>query len=409
MNATLVGKNTHKEKAKATVLFVDDDPPFLELLAEQMKHRFGQKYEVLTCSSVGAALVLLKSTSVSLICLDLSMPVVDGIQALKLISKKHPLLRKVILTSVSDDIYRQASLEQGADFFLQKPRTAAEYDSVFMTIDILLEEEEAGGGIIGTVRRISMPDLIQMECTSQSSSVCYVQVDGQVGRIFICKGEIVHAEYADLVGFEAFKRLMSMNSGSFDVKNYEEPLHRSIDVRWDYLLLECARSSDEEAAPDLIEMDEVKSLKDGESAVESEISVGESKSAAATEPEYPTLMEMLCLAPDGSTHKDFKVLDLEGRHALMDRILQCGERIGALVTVPELQRVKTKGTQSLSVIRMVQAPPGEFERFEGESDASRMLISSRSGGRFLAQAALGGMSFLDMDRLGKKLSPVLPP
>ena len=401
---------------KATILFVDDDPVFLELLAEQMKSRYAGKYAVETCTSVGAALVFLKSTHVNLICLDLNMPGVDGIQGLKLIAKKHPTLRKIMLTSMADDAYRQTSLEQGADLYLQKPKTIAEYDSVFLTIDILLDEE-TGGGIMGTMRRVSMSDLIQMECTSQSSSVCYVK-DGEIsGRIFICEGEIVHAEFLDLMGFEAFKSMLSMDHGSFDVKPYEEPSHRSIDVRWDYLLLECSRpSTDTPDIPLVEEVVEAASAAQVETSVVPETEppsisnmIPQSQlESADTEMDCPGLTEMVCIGEDGILKHSFQVTDFESRRSLISGILEHGVTIASSITVPELQRVKTKGIPSLSVIRMVQVPLGDLEYFEVENNATRMMILARGKSHFMARASYEGMPLADMNRLGKRLCPANP-
>ena len=69
------------------VLLVDDEKDFLEVMAERMAAR---GIEVSTASSATEAIRLAEKESFDAIIVDLMMPEMDGIEALKLLKKKKP-------------------------------------------------------------------------------------------------------------------------------------------------------------------------------------------------------------------------------------------------------------------------------------------------------------------------------
>ena len=69
------------------VLLVDDEEDFLEVLAERMTSR---GIEVATATSAVEALRIAENESFDAIIVDLMMPEMDGLEALKLIKEKKP-------------------------------------------------------------------------------------------------------------------------------------------------------------------------------------------------------------------------------------------------------------------------------------------------------------------------------
>ena len=61
---------------------------------------------------------------IDLVLMDMKMPVMDGIEATKLIKEKHPDLPVVALTANAFDTDRQLALASGCDEFLAKPVNA---------------------------------------------------------------------------------------------------------------------------------------------------------------------------------------------------------------------------------------------------------------------------------------------
>jgi CheY-like chemotaxis protein len=77
------------------VLLVDDEKDFLEVMAERMAAR---GIEVSTASSATEAIRLAEKESFDAIIVDLMMPEMDGIEALKLLKKKKPETQVILLT-----------------------------------------------------------------------------------------------------------------------------------------------------------------------------------------------------------------------------------------------------------------------------------------------------------------------
>ncbi len=79
------------------------------------------KHQVIIEASNGQLLIdQLKEKQVDVILMDLKMPVLDGIEATKLISKKFPDIKIIILSMHEDDKFILHMLEQGAKGYLLK-------------------------------------------------------------------------------------------------------------------------------------------------------------------------------------------------------------------------------------------------------------------------------------------------
>ena len=100
------------------VLFVDDEIEFLETLLKRMKKRDLQASGV---KSGEQALEFLDQNRVDVVVLDVKMPGMDGIQALKEIKKLHPLIEVVMLTGHASVEVAIQGMELGAFDYLMKP------------------------------------------------------------------------------------------------------------------------------------------------------------------------------------------------------------------------------------------------------------------------------------------------
>jgi len=103
---------------KEKVLLVDDEEEFVETLAERMRTR---GMEVSTSNSGADALQLVDDQDFDVVVLDLKMPGIDGLDALKRIKHRRPDIQVVLLTgyaSVADGV---EAIKEGALEFLEKP------------------------------------------------------------------------------------------------------------------------------------------------------------------------------------------------------------------------------------------------------------------------------------------------
>lgn len=100
------------------VLLVDDEEEFTETLAERMRTR---GMEVSTTNSGANALQLVDAEDYDVVVLDLKMPGIDGLEALKRIKRRRPDIQVVLLTGHATVEKGVEAIKQGALEFLEKP------------------------------------------------------------------------------------------------------------------------------------------------------------------------------------------------------------------------------------------------------------------------------------------------
>ncbi|HIJ56755.1 MAG TPA: response regulator [Deltaproteobacteria bacterium] len=101
-----------------TTLFVDDEKDFLETILKRMKKRHVNAYGA---ESGEEALSLLAHTPVDVVVLDIRMPGMDGIETLKEIKKRLPLVEVILLTGHASLEAAREGMESGAFDFMMKP------------------------------------------------------------------------------------------------------------------------------------------------------------------------------------------------------------------------------------------------------------------------------------------------
>ncbi len=241
MNTTL--------ETRRRVLFVDDDPQFLETMRRVLGGYSRGLWEIQTAENASQALAFLQKKAAHLVVIDVQMPVVDGLQFLTLLNRRYPNLLKVVLTGYATEAYRVACLSNGAELFLEKPKTQAQLESLYATLNELLKFQPEAG-FRGVLRRVGLQDVIQMECLGASSSVLQVKTGRQRGKIYIQDGAIVHAEVGEHQGEAAFNHLLALKGGEFSLHPFSEPPQRTIEGQWEFLLMEAARRRDETGGAD---------------------------------------------------------------------------------------------------------------------------------------------------------------
>lgn len=105
--------------AMANVLLVDDEVPFVETMTKRLTKR---DLDVSTAFNGQEALDKLeKSRSIEVVILDVKMPGIDGLETLKRIRKKYPLVEVVMLTGHATVESAIDGMKLGAFDYLMKP------------------------------------------------------------------------------------------------------------------------------------------------------------------------------------------------------------------------------------------------------------------------------------------------
>ena len=237
---------TNNAQKQNRILFVDDDTVFLETMGDLFSAWSHGNWHISRANSADQALEILKSETIDLVVVDANMPVLDGIQFLRILNRRHPDLKKVMLTGLATEEKRSACLAAGAELFIEKPRSSDGLRSVFAMLDELMTWKPREG-FQGVLRKVGLQDVIQMECLGRNSSVLEITNPQASGRLYIEDGNIIHAIVGSLTGERALQKLLSFSGGSFQLLPFESPAQRTIHGPWEFLLMEAARVRDEQA------------------------------------------------------------------------------------------------------------------------------------------------------------------
>jgi CheY-like chemotaxis protein len=232
---------------KYHVLFVDDSMAFIETFGGLCLEFSHHAWEIHSATTADRALAVLQEGPVDLVILDIGMPMVDGIQLLGIINRRYPGLKIAVMTGRATEAHRAASLAGGAELFIEKPVSPDGTRVVFNLLHDMLAWAHRDG-FSGALRQVGLLDVVQMECVSGHSSVLEIRNTELRGQIYIENGAISHAAVGNLAGKQAFCRLLSLKGGEFQVKSFTPPPQRSIQERWEVLLMDASRICDEETA-----------------------------------------------------------------------------------------------------------------------------------------------------------------
>ena len=103
---------------KTRVLLVDDEEEFVQALSERLKIR---DYNVTISLTGEDAIEKIKHYNFDVVILDVLMPRMDGIEALKMIKRMKPLIEVIMLTGHATVETAIEGMKLGAHDYLMKP------------------------------------------------------------------------------------------------------------------------------------------------------------------------------------------------------------------------------------------------------------------------------------------------
>jgi len=101
----------------ARIMVVEDDEASRETLLKYLRYR---GYDALSASNGKEALEKLGATHVDIVLMDISMPIMDGIEATRIIREKSLPVVIIVLTAFSDEETMKKAIKAGADDFIPK-------------------------------------------------------------------------------------------------------------------------------------------------------------------------------------------------------------------------------------------------------------------------------------------------
>ena len=358
---------------KKQILLVDDDTALLGSFRELFGELSQGAWEISTAGNHAEGLAVLQGRKVDLAVLDIGMPVMDGIQFLKLLGRAHPGLQIVMLTGLATEEKRKECLENGATLFLEKPTDQSGYCAVFAAL-YALAEALPQQGFRGMMRQVGLQEVLQMECLGAKSSVLEIFTSKVRGKIYIHEGSIIHSECGRLSGDVALYSLLALRGGGFNLMPFTEPSQRSIEGNWEFLLMEAARLQDEgggvepppEAAEETEEFPDVfapapPAFPALETALESSVAPSHAPGPRPTQ-----ITQTVLWSGGGELLHAWQCPSTEQAKQLLEFIEQHAGQVSAAATVGRFDRLE------------ITTPGG---RVIGQIQSDRRLLVSTTGGR----------------------------
>ena len=111
-------ENPQEKISKGKVLIVDDAPDTVEIIKKLLVF---EGYEVLTTSTGEEGVQKVEKEKPEIVLLDISLPGIDGNEALKRIRKVDPIVSVIMLTAFATVDNAISALKEGASDFIKKP------------------------------------------------------------------------------------------------------------------------------------------------------------------------------------------------------------------------------------------------------------------------------------------------
>ncbi|MBF0231070.1 MAG: response regulator [Desulfamplus sp.] len=138
---------------KMRIMLVDDEERFLQTTQKML---IKQGYDAITATSGEESLLKLEQELVHVIILDVKMPGMGGIEALKQIKQKYPMIEVIMLTGHGTAESAVEGLKSGATDYLTKPANIE---------DIVAKAEEAFN------KRLALEEKIRLVETLKDSHI----------------------------------------------------------------------------------------------------------------------------------------------------------------------------------------------------------------------------------------------
>ncbi len=236
-----------------SVLVVDDSTTIRTLLKDELEKA---GYRVAEAEDGEVALEVAMRERPDLIIADINMPRVDGWEFCWNLRKREELRDTpfIFLTDRYGVTDRVRGLSIGAEDYITKP---------FDVSDLLDRMEQVFGrdtnedspptevvrqpeaSLMGRVQQFPLPDVLQNIHRQGQSGVLEVRKGLQSGKIFLRKGEAVHAELGSHVGKKAFYRVISWSDGYFEFREGEPNVEEAFEESTIHLILDGVKQVDE--------------------------------------------------------------------------------------------------------------------------------------------------------------------
>jgi response regulator of citrate/malate metabolism len=228
---------------RSKVLIVDDEDS-LVLALHRALYQDNDRVDVLLARSAEIAQQILAEMTIDVLVTDVHLPEKSGMDLLSWVSESAPATRVIVMTAFDVSSIKDRAHAFGCLRLMRKPFDVNEMRAA---IGRALSMRDS---FAGSLAELSCVDVIQMLCLARKSTALRLSEGASAGFVDIEKGEPVHAVWDELVGEEAFFRILGVKNGLFHTAPLPPDVERSIKGDWQYLLIEGLRRLDESAMAD---------------------------------------------------------------------------------------------------------------------------------------------------------------
>ncbi|MFN8576412.1 MAG: response regulator [Candidatus Sericytochromatia bacterium] len=223
-------------KENKKILIVDDSKVILIV----MKKFFESKgYEVVTKTSAIDGAKVIKRDNIDLVITDINMPEFSGYDFLLWIRKNKPEIKVIIMTAFGSQDVKKIAMKHGCISYFEKK---SNYDELNTIIENILYDKNFNSSI----NEINLFEFFHLIILSNVKKFIKItDKNSNIGAIYFEPGKIVHAKYNDLIGEEALYNIMSISNGEFCDVEWEEPEINSINIPFEFLIMNIAQRIDE--------------------------------------------------------------------------------------------------------------------------------------------------------------------
>jgi len=179
------------------VLIVDDQSLIREGL-RMMLSLYDEIIIVGEATNGKKAIEFLDKEEVDLILMDIRMPIMDGVEATRIIKEKYPKIKVLILTTFNEDEYIFEGLKNGADGYLLKDIPSEELVKAIETVykgNVLLQPDVAKKIIAAMSPKNPIKKDILFKLTKRENEIALLISEGKTNReisqlLFITEGTV---------------------------------------------------------------------------------------------------------------------------------------------------------------------------------------------------------------------------
>jgi CheY-like chemotaxis protein len=227
----------HYKTAMKEVLIVDDFKPTLKSIKAYLSSEHKGKLKVHIAENGKEAKGILNSSEIDLVVTDIGMPIMDGLELLAYMSKDHPGIPVIVMTSFGDPQIEERLKKFSAFLYLEKPFDIKELEGKIL--EVLNAETE------GHIRGFSLPSFLQLIEMESKTCTLEIEFEGNKGFLYFSEGDLSGAKTKKKTGIDAALEILSLEKAEIDILSKCRKTEKTITAPLHYILLESAQIKDE--------------------------------------------------------------------------------------------------------------------------------------------------------------------